>query len=146
MLVKGATGENMRLFLTAQFYFTYLISVLIDSLGTIVHACLMLWLAHNFFNRSSCLSGEIPLSCGRVCLFSTNLTSRFLNYQHSTAILPWHHNERDVVSNHQPHNCLLNRLFRRRSKKTSKLRITGLCEGNWPVTGEFTRTNDQKHG
>ena len=26
---------------------------------------------------------------------------------------------------------------RRRSKKTSKLRITGLCEGNSPVTGEF---------
>ena len=24
-----------------------------------------------------------------------------------------------------------------RSKKTSKLRVTGLCEGNLPVTGEF---------
>ena len=34
-------------------------------------------------------------------------------------------------------DCLLNRLFRRRSKKTSKLRVTGLCEGNSPVTGEF---------
>ena len=33
--------------------------------------------------------------------------------------------------------CLLNRLFRRRSKKTSKLRATGLFEGNSPVTGEF---------
>ena len=32
---------------------------------------------------------------------------------------------------------LLNRLFRRKSKKTSKLRVTGLCEGNSPVTGEF---------
>ena len=30
-----------------------------------------------------------------------------------------------------------NRLFRRRSKKTSKLRVTGLCEGNSPETGEF---------
>ena len=28
-------------------------------------------------------------------------------------------------------------LFRRRSKETSKLRITGLCEGNSSVTGEF---------
>ena len=26
---------------------------------------------------------------------------------------------------------------RHRSKKTSKLRVTGLCEGNSPVTGEF---------
>ena len=33
--------------------------------------------------------------------------------------------------------CLLNRLFRRRSKKTSKLRVTGLCAGNLPVTSEF---------
>ena len=27
--------------------------------------------------------------------------------------------------------------FRRRSKETSKLRVTGLCEGNSPVTGKF---------
>ena len=51
--------------------------------------------------------------------------------------LHWHHNGRDSVSNHQPHDCLLNRLFRRRSKKTSKLRVTGLCVGNSPRTGEF---------
>ena len=46
--------------------------------------------------------------------------------------LPWRHNDHDSVSNHQPHGCLLNRLFRRRSKKTSKLRVTGLCVGNSP--------------
>ena len=28
-------------------------------------------------------------------------------------------------------------LFSRRSKKTSKFRAAGLCEGNSPVTGEF---------
>ena len=52
-------------------------------------------------------------------------------------LLQWRRNERDGVSNHQPYDCLLNRLFRRGSKKTSKLRVTGLCEGNSPVTGEF---------
>ena len=41
------------------------------------------------------------------------------------------------VPNHQPHDCLLSRLFRRRSKKTSKLRVTGLCAVNSLVTGEF---------
>ena len=51
--------------------------------------------------------------------------------------LQWHHNGCDGVSNHQPHDCLLNCLFRRRSKKTSKLRVTDLCAGNSPVTGEF---------
>ena len=53
------------------------------------------------------------------------------------ATLQWHHNEHDGVSNHQPHHCLLNRLSRRRSKKTSKLCVTGLCAGNSLVTGEF---------
>ena len=33
--------------------------------------------------------------------------------------------------------CLLSRLFRHRSRKTSKLRVTGFCEGNSPVTSEF---------
>ena len=45
----------------------------------------------------------------------------------------WHHNEHDGVSNYQPHDCLFNRLFRRSSKKTSKLRVTGLCARNSPV-------------
>ena len=51
--------------------------------------------------------------------------------------LQWRHNGCDIASNHQPHDCLLNRLFRRRSKKTSKLRVTGLCVRNSPETGEF---------
>ena len=50
--------------------------------------------------------------------------------------LQWRHDERDGVSNHRRFGCLLNRLFRRKSKKT-KFRVTGLCEGNLPVTGEF---------
>ena len=52
--------------------------------------------------------------------------------------LLWRHNGRDGVSNHQPRDCLLNRLFRLWSKKTSKHRVTGLCAGNSPVTGEFS--------
>ena len=48
-----------------------------------------------------------------------------------------HYNGRDSVSNHQPHDGLLNLLFRRRSKKTSKFRVTGQCAGNSLLTGEF---------
>ena len=51
--------------------------------------------------------------------------------------LRWRHNEPDSVSNHQPCDCLLKRLIRGRPKKTSKLRVTGLCAGNSPLTGEF---------
>ena len=49
----------------------------------------------------------------------------------------WRQNECDGVSNRQPHDCLLSRLIRRRSKKTSKLHVTGLCAGNLLETGEF---------
>ena len=42
--------------------------------------------------------------------------------------LQWRHNGRHGVSNHQPHDRLL---------KTSQFRVTGLCAGNSPGTGEF---------
>ena len=51
--------------------------------------------------------------------------------------LRWRYNGCDGIANHQPHHCLLNSLFGRRSKKTSKFRVTGLCAGNSPGTGEF---------
>ena len=51
--------------------------------------------------------------------------------------LPWRHNEHDGVSNHQPHDCLLNRLSRRRSKKT--------CENMWkPVNSPHKGPVTQK--
>ena len=64
--------------------------------------------------------------------------------------LQWRHNGHDGVSNHQHRHCLINRLFRRRSKKTSKLRDTGLCAGNspvnsphkWPVTRKMFAFDD----
>ena len=52
--------------------------------------------------------------------------------------LRWRHNGRDSMSNNQSHDYLLNRLFRRRSKKTSKPRVTGLCAGYSPGTGELS--------
>ena len=51
--------------------------------------------------------------------------------------LQWRHNEYDGASIHQPHDCLLDGLFRRRSREASKLRLTGLCVRNSPETGEF---------
>ena len=79
--------------------------------------------------------------------------------------LQWHHNERRGISNNQHFDSnaenasiwwrhhvhytdvimatiasqinSLNRLFRRRSKKISKLRVTGLCVGNSPEISEI---------
>ena len=58
-------------------------------------------------------------------------------YSEGRYSLLWRHNGQYGVSNHQPDDCLLSRLFRRRSKKISKPRVTGLCPGNLAGTGEF---------
>ena len=70
-----------------------------------------------------------------------------LTFHCRSCILHWRHSERYGVSNHRRLDCLLNCLFRRRSKKTSKLRATGHCDGNSPVTGEFPaqRTSNAKN-
>ena len=47
------------------------------------------------------------------------------------------YNERDVVSNHRRFDCFLDLLFRRISKKTPKLRVSGLFVGNPLVIGAF---------
>ena len=44
--------------------------------------------------------------------------------------LQWRHNGRDGVSNHQPHHCLPNRLFR--------LKENIKAPRHWPLCGEFT--------
>ena len=72
---------------------------------------------HSWFSRSLLVT-ETPNEC-------------------SNRSLQWRHNVRDSISNHPPHDCLLNGLFRRTSEKASKLRVTGFCAGNSPVTGEF---------
>ena len=64
--------------------------------------------------------------------FALKFDKGLQNCVNEIAALHWRHNDHDGVSNHQPHGCLLNCLFRRRSKKTSKLRVTGLCVGNSP--------------
>ena len=83
--------------------------------------------------------GYVPALAYGSCRVSdqgTTLRASDLHNARATILNPFN-NGRGSVSNHQPHDCLLYRLFRRRSKKTSKLRVTGLCAGNSPGTGEF---------
>ena len=84
---------------------------------------------------------HVMLSLGYICFVIENVIYMVTSLPNVLAIygfaltLLWRHNDR--VSNHQPHDCLLNRLLRRRLKKTSNLRVAGLCAGNSPGTGEF---------
>ena len=81
-----------------------------------------------------------------LCVHTENIATRKKKSWSDQVIIPrlslpdtlhWRHNGLDSVSNHQPHDCLRKRLFMRRSKKTSKPRVTGLYVGNSPETGEF---------
>ena len=96
-------------------------------------------------------SYEIFLVCFKWIMVTQLLTSMATGLLYSSSeiytiwcTLQWRHNGCHDVSNPQPHDCLLNRLFRRRSKKTSKLRVTGPCEGISLMTEEFPaqRTSD----
>ena len=69
-----------------------------------------------------------------------------------TRSLRWRHNGRDSVSNHQPYDCLLNRLFRRRSKKNqssaSMAFVRGIHRGpvnsphKWPIVRKMFPFDD----
>ena len=72
---------------------------------------------------------EIPQNITSVLHTMYTITNKHIRM---SMALHWRHNDHDAVTNLQPHGCLLNRLFRRRSKKTSKLRVTGPCVGNSP--------------
>ena len=88
------------------------------------------------------INNTLPYVC-EITVSVTTASKRIIAKQGPHILTPrpyplqWRHNERDSISNHRPHDCLLNRLFRHRSKKTSKLRVPGLCAGNSPGIGEF---------
>ena len=56
-----------------------------------------------------------------------------------TAIMIFHYSDviKSTMASHRRLDRLPKGLFKRRSKKTANLRVTTLCEGNSPVTGEF---------
>ena len=93
-------------------------------------------------------------TCARVCSLSVEwCIKRNLHYCHQGRRIGFNiHEFCTLLCDRQHYNdvimrvmaskitdaCLLNRLFGRRWKKTSKLRVTDLDEGNSPVTGEFS--------
>ena len=80
------------------------------------------------------MSGGPHFKWGSVCLWGPQMWLLVA----SADSLQWCHNEGDDVSNHRRLDCFLNCMFRRRLKKTSKLRVAGLCKGNSPMTGELS--------
>ena len=67
-------------------------------------------------------------------LKKTEMKHRLRNGGHAIQCitLQWRHNGRDSVSNHQPHDCLLNRFIQTQIKGNIKAPL------HWPLCGEFT--------
>ena len=57
---------------------------------------------------------------------------KWLNDNRQQQPLQWRHNERVGVSNHQPHDYLLNHLFKAQIRENIK------GPRHWPLCGEFT--------
>ena len=117
-----------------------ILRTLLNSINRINHIHIILYRINGLLNpQSSCRASSIhrshPLS--EYTILNHRCWARkvanhfqywiFLPPWFEMISLRWRHNGRDSVSNHQPHVCLLNRLFRCRSTKTPKLRVTGLC-------------------
>ena len=95
---------------------------------------------------------QIYLEVNPVCSTVIPRPSELIQFAWPSGYLPWRHNGLDSITNHQPHDCLLNRFFRRRWKKSSEFRFTGLCVVNsrgpvnsphkWPITRKMFPYDD----
>ena len=96
----------------------------ISKMGQVIgRACLVTWFCYYLTakpgNQTGAPSWPDPYAHG-------------LGVPYFSMSLQWYHTERDGVSNHQPHDCLLNCLFKAQIKEN----IKALC--HWPLCGEFT--------
>ena len=133
------------MFETSNLWFTITVTQQLPA-GPGIYPSVMRWkLYDQIYNQDRLTSLFLPNWHQRARLQHTIIRVR------SVALtLQCHHNGHDGVSNHQPHHCLLYRLFGRRSKKTSKLRVTvrGIHRGpvnslnKWPVTRKMFPFDD----
>ena len=109
-------------------------SRLINNSSTLTNICTT-EVFENICNvNSSCSTSVQVLACYAITCTNNDLLSIGTVEANISETLQWRNNESDGVSNHRCLDCLLNRLFRRRSKKTWKFRVTGLSEGNPPMS------------
>ena len=126
MCHKSSMWSDMEEFLRLSFFFV----------STFFYNCFVLQ-KYCKLRKIIATSWPVPICIEIIQLFPKIHHLQDSSKSYKTYQSQWRNNGRGCVSNHQPHDCLLNRLFRRRSMKTSQLRVTGLCVGNSPVTGEF---------
>ena len=123
-LIEHVEKFDINLTVMELVFFIHDLWFSVSQLGVAMRLMLIQWSTKqsNFIITRSPFSKILtkPSSIGRVWTVPSSST------------LQWRHNDHGGVPNHQPHRCLFNRIFRRRSKKISKLRVTGLYAGNSP--------------
>ena len=111
----------------------------ISSLGLFTALILQCRLCINIRLECECAAFLVGVGIG-------NANLQHPHYQPSS--LRWRHNERDIFSNHQPHDCLLNRLFRQIKENIKAPRHWPLCGESvnsphkWPVTRKMFPFDD----
>ena len=124
----------------------------LDYFWILMHNNVIRVLGMNVIYEYACMGTSLPIKTRKPStLWMSQYIPRIMHTVRTILwmiLLPfllWRHNGRDGVSNHQHHECLLNRSSRHSSKKTSKLRVTGVCAETspakpansphkWPVT------------
>ena len=111
---------------------TFLMKIRVSEGGTV-------WLIHIADKEFSQFISEVFSYNGLEHCIKYGLWGVYVKADHchqcmnlSMLSLQWRHNGHDGITIHQRLDCLLNCLPRHRSKKTSKLHVTGHCAGNSP--------------
>ena len=131
MLIYRQMGSGIQL--SMEFEWRSLNSNWKCCLQNIIH--FIVWFpkekTHRNFNKYSEISGMLKHKFVSNFKRLANIPVMLPAYKSMLITLQWRHDGHDSVTNHQPHDCLLNRLFRCRSKKTSKLHVTGFFGDRW---------------
>ena len=119
-------------------YFIYLPFTMIPWYGGYIKQVTILPVPWHLDSLAVSRFGVGKTPCTLSCVYNpggTMISSDLAKLMNDTIwSLQWRHNERHGVSNHRHIACFFHLLFKQPLKKTSKLRVIGLCEGNPAVT------------
>ena len=148
-----------RLYCGEWFIYTYLIYLNIYIHDPCVKERFGIMWCRRHWNKFCCIwvpyqtetNGKFLLDTWAHILFRRTGQRRFDRTMSLPSPLQWRHNGRDGVSNHQPHDCLLNRLFTNQRKHQSSASLAFVrwihqwrvnSPHKWPVTRKMFPFDD----
>ena len=109
---------------------TYIANHIYDYLDIVLRIMFDIYLMGTTRNRKMLILPSSPLKANMIKTERPRHNAPKTWYPHFIRLTYVHYSDAgDGVSNLQPHDCILDHLFRHRSKKTSKVRVTGFVKG-----------------